>query len=132
MRKLSDIHGDEAIDVVADLIEPIADLAGDKDVKALFAKEKPKDGESVNDYNLRRLKTIAPKLLKTKKAQVIEIMAIIDGKSIEDFNKTVNVFTLPALLLQNLADKELVELFTSATLTESDAPSGVAQENTKE
>ena len=38
--KLSAIHGERVFDVIADIIEPIANIAGDEKASAMFRREK--------------------------------------------------------------------------------------------
>ena len=38
--KLSDIKGDRTLEVIADLVDPIANIAEDEDTFALFRREK--------------------------------------------------------------------------------------------
>lgn len=95
--KLSEIRGEEALDVLADMIEPASEIMSDPNIKKLVeAKNRP---------------ALIKTLIKDHKKSIIEILAIIDGVPAEEYN--VNVFTLPLKLLELLNDKELVSFFTS-------------------
>lgn len=97
--KLSEYKGEQALDMLADLIEPAATIMADKEV-ANFAKS----GKPV-------IKIIKP-LIKNHKKEVIEIMAILEGEDPKKYADKVNLFTLPAKLLELLNDPDLQSLFT--------------------
>lgn len=111
--RLSDIKGDRVFDVMADIIEPIANIAQDSElVSNLFAKVKPpediaKDKDALNKFareNLvERLRKYAPVLLKSHKGDIKLILALIEGKSVDEYESTL---TLPSLIAG------LIELFT--------------------
>lgn len=94
--KLSDIQNEQALDVLADIIEPTASILADEEVKRIYNNE-PK------------LKLVSY-ILKNHKESVIEIMARLDGKDAENY--TFNLLTLPKKLLELINDPELQELFT--------------------
>ena len=114
--RLSDIKGEAAIDAVADLIEPVSEIAVDKKVVELFR-------------NGQRLKAISG-ALKGHRRAVIEILAILDQKSPEEYMTTVTLASLPMQALDILNDPELAMLFTDAVETEKPS-STPATENTE-
>lgn len=111
--KLSDIKGEAALDALADLIEPAAEIMTDEQfVKCI--------------RNNNRVKAV--KLaLKNHKQAIITIMAVLDGKKPEEYE--VNILTLPAKLLEVLNDPDVMNLFQlQGTVTSS----GSAMENTED
>lgn len=114
--RLSDIKGEAAIDAVADLLEPISDIAKDKDIIDLF-----RNGD--------RLKAIQ-KALKGHRRAVVEVLAILNQKDPAEYIKEITIATIPAQALDILNDPELALLFTDAAETEKTS-STVATENTE-
>lgn len=114
--KLSEVKGEAALDMLADLIEPAGEIFGDEEV-ANAARNKSKFA--------------AVKLaIKNHKKAVIEILAVLEGVPVEEY--TPNLFSLPIKLLEILNDKDLLQLFTLQGQT-GDATSSVsASENTKD
>ena len=53
--KLSDIKGDRVLDVIADIIDPIANMVQDKDVAAMFKREAVPDGMEARDFFAKRM-----------------------------------------------------------------------------
>lgn len=112
MRKLSEIKGEGAFDILADLIEPIGEIAEDKTFVALI-----RAGQ----------KTKAIKhAIKTHKKALIRAMAILEGENPDTYSPSL--LRLPAMLLEVFNDPELVALFPSEQTVTS---SGSATENTE-
>ena len=110
--KLSEYQGEAALDLLADLIEPVGDIMADKEIGDVFKKN--------------RFKAIGLAIKNHKKA-VMQIMATIDGVPVEEYK--CNVFTLPATILELLNDSELIRLFTYQGQTGGANSSGSASEN---
>lgn len=127
--KLSEIKGERAIDVIADLIEPIARIAEDKEAAKLFKREKCPKGEEPRKYLLKRIRSSVPGLLRNHKADLIEIMGAVEGVPPENYAQTLSVPKLINDIFGLMTDGELLSLFGLAQTTE-DASSGSAQENT--
>lgn len=97
MRKLSEIKGEEAIDVLAEILVPITEIANDEEVKEGF------------ETNVATCVSIA---LKKHKAQVIEILASINGKSAEETLAEIDILSLPAYMVDVLNEPAIQNLFT--------------------
>lgn len=111
--KLSDIKGDEAFDVLADLIDPLTAIMSDAEVDHAFK-------------NLPRLAFVKV-LLKKHKKEITEILAILDRTPVEEYE--VSLVALPVKVMELLNDPELAELFQSQGQTVT--YSGSAMENTE-
>lgn len=129
--KLSEIKGERAIDVIADLIEPIARIAEDKDAAKLFKRERCPKGESARSFLMKRIRTSVPVLLREHKNELIEIMATLQGVTTESYAESLSVPKLIADVFSMLNDVELLSLFGLAQTTE-ETSSGAAQDNTQE
>ena len=99
--KLSDFKGDEALDVLAEIIEPLTIILADKDIQEL-SKQK----------NTPALKYVKP-MLKNHKKEVIEVLARLENKSVEEYKKSLNLVTLPIQVLELVNDPEVQSLFHS-------------------
>lgn len=96
--KLSEFKGEEALDVLVELLDPIGEILADKDVKAEFQKN-----------NMSGVKA----MLKGHKKAVITMMAILEREEPDEYIKKVNLLTLPMALLEILNDPDVTQLFTS-------------------
>ena len=97
MRKLSEVKGEEALNVLADILEPIVTIATDEEVKAGFEK------------NVAKCVSVA---LKKYKKEILEIFASINGKSVEETCKEIDLLTLPSYIVDILNEPAIQRLFT--------------------
>ena len=95
MRKLSEIKGEEALDVLAEIIEPAAQIFTDENVK-----EALKSGSRIKAVKI---------ILKDHKKAIITLMAALEETPVEEYKPTL--LALPALILGVLNDPELNSLF---------------------
>lgn len=119
--KLGEITGPRAIDVIAELIQPLADIASDRENIAHLFDVKPNDGETQGEANLRMVKENLPVLLKSHNGEILSILSIINDVPAEQI-------TLPEVVkgtLDLLNDSDFMALFMSAV------PKGARQQPTK-
>lgn len=112
--KLTDFENEQALDLLADIIEPAAMIMGDAKVKEMVDSRKP-------------VLLIASYILKNHKKQVIKIEAIMHGKTPETVR--FNTATLIKDVVDIFNDSELVDLFTSQGQMKQEGSSGSATEN---
>ena len=96
MRKLSEIKGEEALDVLADMLVPITAIANDEEVR---------EGFNTN------VATCASVALKKHKDDVIDMLTALDGRSKEEMLEDMNLLTLPAVLVEILNEPAVQSLF---------------------
>ena len=95
--KLSEIKGEEALDVLADIIEPIAEITADEE----FVK--------LANSNATKARLIAY-TIKNHKGEVIKMLAALEMKKPEEFEFTL--LTLPKKLKELFEDEEVMSLFS--------------------
>lgn len=127
--KLSDIKGDRTLEVIADVIEPICNIAEDENASALFKREKLPEGMTAKKFLLQRAKKAAPAFLRGHKGDVIAILSSIEGASPEAYTGALNLVKLTKDFIDLMTDEAFTELFISAQST--DEPSGSAQGSTE-
>ena len=113
--KLAEYQNEDAIDLLADLLDPVTEIIADPEVKRLW-------------YVGNKIKLIQH-ALKSHKKQVLEIMARLDDVPVEEYK--CNVFTLPIKILQLLNDEELISFFDSQGLKIGNGYFGSVTENTE-
>ena len=124
--RLSDIKGDRVFDVIADIIDPIANIASDETASALFKREKLPDGMTAKAFLLERARKAVPALLKGHKGDIITVLATIEGVSADDYRESLTLAKLVQDTAELLTDEAFGELFISA---QSGTSSVSAQEN---
>lgn len=127
--KLSDIHGERVFDVIADIIDPIANIAEDEKASAMFRREKIPEGMTVKEFAMQRARKALPALLKQHKGDIINILSAIEGVSADAYKGTLNLAKLMRDATELLTDEAFGELFISA---QSEKTSGSAQGNTED
>lgn len=95
--KISEFKNEDAVDFLVDLIDPITEILSDKEVSEAY-----KAGNSKLH--------IAKLCLKKHKKEVIEILAMMDGKPVEEYSCTP--ITIIKDLIQLFNDKELIDFFS--------------------
>ena len=113
--KLSEIKGEHALEVIADLIDPISKLLKDEKFK-----KKIQGGNKLDAIKY---------LLKNHPKNVIEIFAIINDKDPETY--APNLIELPMMLMDLINDPDVMSLFGSQDQNTQLASSGPATGNTE-
>ncbi len=118
--KLSDYKGDEALDLLADIIEPFTYIFADKEIQALAKKR------------AAPIKYVSP-ALKNHKEEVYTILARINQVPVEEYKKNMSIVEVPMQLMSLFTTPEIRSLFTSQsqTISTSEASSGSATESTE-
>ena len=125
--KLSEVKGERTLDVVAEIIEPIANIAEDPEAAKVFRREKPPQGVSAKKFLMDRIKKSVPSLIKDHKSDLVTILAAIEGVSPAEYRDSLNLVKLGHDVLGLMLDSAIVELFTQAQSGDS---SGSAPEST--
>lgn len=112
--KLSDIKGDRVLDVIADIIDPIANMAQDKDVAAMFKREAVPDGMEARDFFAKRMCKGLPVLLKSHKADIITILAVIEGVTPEQYAASLDLAKLFADVMELVTDDAFLDFLSSS------------------
>ena len=112
MRKLSEIKGEDALDILADLLEPLSEFSQDKVFIAYI-----RAGKKIPAIKYA---------LKTHKKALLTVMALLEGENPDTYSPSIT--RLPVMVLELLNDPELVMLFPSEQTVTS---SGSATESTE-
>ena len=97
MKKISELRGEEALDVLADILEPAAEIMTDKEFVELFRADK-------------RMKAVS-KAIKNHKRAVIEILAVMDGEDPETYEPPF--VSIPVKLIEILNDPDVQAVFSA-------------------
>jgi hypothetical protein len=119
--RLSEIRGENAIDVIADIIDPVTVILADEEVEKVVKSNAP---------TLLKAKTI----LKRQKGAILEVLAILNQKDPKEFKPSL--IELPIMLVQLLEDikenDELMSLFHSQEQMTASVSSIPVMETTQE
>lgn len=98
MRKLSEIENEDALDLLADILDPTVKILSDSEVKEMQKSKKPK-------------LFVAKYLVKKHKESVLQILASLNGVPRSEYR--CNVFTIINDVLDILNDEALIGFFKS-------------------
>lgn len=114
--KLSDYKGEDALELLADILEPAMEIIRDKKISEM-AKSKATRG------------TLVKTIIKDHKKSILEIMAYIGGEDPVSYNP--DIITLTGDLLELFNDEAFMELFQSQGQKLPDLHSGPAMDATQ-
>lgn len=114
--KLSEIKGERAVEVIADLIEPLANIASDHELKFLDVPKK--EGESERQRASRGLTEKIPVLLRTHKEDVLAILCAVNGMSPEN----LSILDIMKGAIEMANDQDFMSLFMFAVGTGGQTP----------
>lgn len=117
--EFSEIKGEAALDVLADILEPAAEILTDEEIKA-----------ATEDKNVKLIQ-IVKIAIKNHKRAVIEILAAVEGETYDEYVEKVNIFTVPKAFMKLLQDKNLREVLPLSGQKKGETPSGSATANTE-
>lgn len=113
--KLSEYKNEEALEVLADIVEPAVDIFSDKKLIEIIKAENK--GKAISYA------------LKEHKKSVLEILAALERKPVSEYE--CSVLTLPTKILEILNDKELMSFFSSQLPMEEESYFGNVMETTE-
>lgn len=120
MRKLSDITGEEAFDVTAELIEQVSKIVNSDKVQEM---RKQKD---------TKVRDLVSYVLKKKRSNIVKMLSVLDGCSPKEYIEKTTVASLLADGTSLLTDPLVQEIFMSQSQNAENVSSGSATDGTKE
>lgn len=116
MRHLSEIKNEEALELIANCMEPVGKILGDP---------------AINQFKNKKFNKIEVMkwLLKDHSGEIMEILASIDDQDVETYE--ISALELPMRVIDILSNEELTSLFTSQGQRTTKTFSGSVMENTE-
>lgn len=114
--KLSEFKNEEAIELLADLIEPSTKIMANPKLANMVRKGKSKPIDIVRI------------MLKDSPKECLEVLNITEGVKVKDWN----IFTITQKLIELISDEDLKSFFFSQSQMNSSENFGSAMENTEE
>lgn len=111
--RLSDIKGDRVLDVIADTIDPIANMVQDEDVAAMFKREAVPEGMDARDFFAARMRKGVPALLKGHKSDIIAVLAAVEGVAPGQYAASLDLAKLFTDVMELLTDDAFVDFLSS-------------------
>ena len=128
--RLSDIKGKRTMEVLAEIVEPIANIAADPEAADLFQRKTLPEGMEVKEFVIQSLRSGLPALLRRHKNDLMIIMSTLEGVDLETYAEGLDLGKLLFSLADLITDEVFAAFFTYAQTIDSSSTS--AQENTEE
>lgn len=116
MRKFTDYKNEDALDLLADLLDPISNIAVDKEF-------------TNNIHNRTKMESIQY-VLKSHSSDIIKVLARLDDVPVKEYQ--ANSLQIVKQLLEIVNDEDFISFFRSQGQRSVSAPSGSATESTEE
>lgn len=125
--RLSDVKGERTFEVIAAIIDPIANIAEDGEVADAFtAKELPK-GMEPRQFMLQRIRTAVPAIVGRHRDDVVAILAAVAGVEPSKYLEQTTIASLFSDVYDLVTDEALL-----AFLSSRDGGSGTSSASTGE
>lgn len=115
--KLTDYQNEDALEVLANIIEPVTEILQDEKVAKIFK------GKKFNVLDVVKV------LLKDHKTSIVRIMAALNNVPLEEYR--FNIITGTQQLIELLNDEELRSFFQLQAEMNKATSSGSAMESTE-
>ena len=106
--KLSDVKGERTLDVLADLIGPIASIAMDENAAKFFERGGCPEGKDPREFALEKARDMLPSLIKGHKDDLVEILAAVKGVTPKEYAEGLNLAALASDVAELLTDEEFL------------------------
>lgn len=96
--KITEYENEKALEIMADLLEPMAEILGNEDTKKVFQTQ-PKI-------------KIASYILKNHSKSIIKILAILDDVPVDEYKG--NIVSMTSKVVEIMNDEAFSDFFTSS------------------
>lgn len=106
--RLSEIRGERIFDVVADITEPLCNIATDPDASYLFRRVQKPDGMSAEEFALSKVKKALPVLMRNHKNDLTAILAALENMPADEYREEMSMASLVKGVYEMLTDEDLM------------------------
>lgn len=110
--KLADIRGERVFIVLAELVEPVANIAADDEAVKLFKRQKCPKGKTPRQFMIERIRASVPPLMREHRKDLVSIIAILKDVSTDEYLENVTMASLVMDVLDMLNDEDLLAFFS--------------------
>ena len=130
--KFSDIKGERVLDVISEIIEPLANIAQDENTQEIFKSKKCPEGVTPRDFMISRIKSHAPALISGHKDDIVSVLATINDVDKEEYASNMTMASLIRDVFELLTDEEFLDFLAPSQTKKQDTQSGDASETTED
>lgn len=130
--RLSDIKGERVYEVVAGIIDPLYNIADDKEASALFSTEKKPEGMTKTEFAEQKIRKGLPALIRRHEDDFTTILALCNGVSNEEYLENLTLSKFFSDVTDFVSDPQIKGLFRSAAPSTGTNGSGDVRESTED
>lgn len=116
--RLSDVKGERVFDVIADIMEPVIDIAMSDDARELMRPEPCPEGMDPRKFMADRIRTCAPRLIRSQKGNIVKVLAAIGGVSEDEYMADMTLMKLVSDVSELIGDETFTDFFSSLGVTQ--------------
>lgn len=106
--RLSEVRGDRTLDVIAGIIGPLVAISANEKVMELFERRDVPEGMTKETFFANRLAKAVPSLVRDNKDELIEVMAVLDGVTPDEYRASLSMPKLLQDVYELVTDRELM------------------------
>ena len=110
--RLSDVKGERTFEVIAEIIEPIANIVEDEEVAEHFKREALPDGKTAGQAFFEKARKALPIILRRHRDDVVAVLAAIDGCTPEEYMGKTDLKSLFKDVTELLTDEEFLSFLS--------------------
>lgn len=110
--KLSERKGEEVLDIIADLIDPVCAIA--QDAGELFEQREVPEGMTQTEFFVSRVRKSLPSIIRGHKDELVTVLATVNGVDADEYRAGMTVPGLVKDAYDLLTDKDLIPFFGSS------------------
>ena len=106
--RLSEIRGDRVFDVVADITEPLCNIATDEQAPYRFRRSQVPEGMSKEEFALSKIRKAVPVLMRDHKDDLTAILAAIESVPVAEYREGMTMASICKGVYEILTDEDLM------------------------
>lgn len=106
--KLSDVKGGRTLEVIADLIDPIANIVEDEDAMELLKREQLPEGMDAQQFFAKKMRKAIPVLLRTHRGDIVAILSTIKGVTPDEYERDLTLASVIGDVFELITDEEFL------------------------
>lgn len=109
--KLSEVKGEKSVELLADIIPHITNIALDEEASAFFKRKAVPKGKTPREAFLERYRDALPTLLKNHSDDLISIVSAVEGRDKSEYLADLDMGKIMKVLLELITDDAFMTLF---------------------
>ena len=111
--KLSEVRGTRVFDVMAELVEPIADIASSDVLKDMLRPMECPEGVEPRKFMAERVKSAVPSLIEAHSNDLIKVLSTIGNVSPEEYVEKMTFISLWSDVMELMGDDDFLNFLGS-------------------